>query len=101
VEPLTLAVVAGLVGAVVIVPLAREYADLRQAHRLSRAAALATLALIFPSFAAASALAAPLAERPGLHWLATVTATLVLYSLATRAIAARASAVETAPSRRI
>ena len=44
-------------------------------------------------------LALPLQSRPALQWVATVVGTLAVYSLATRVIAASASAVGTAPSR--
>jgi uncharacterized membrane-anchored protein len=100
-EPVTLAVIGVLFAAVVVAPLAREYADLRNTFGLSRTAAFGTTVLVVPAFAVGSTLALPLADRPAAQWLVAVAATLVLYSLATRAIVARASAAETAPSRRI
>lgn len=86
---------------VLLTPLAREYADLRRSFGLSRIAALATTALVFPAFAVGLTLSLPLQSRPPLQWLATVVATLAVYSLATRALlAARPPAPFTARSRR-
>jgi FtsH-binding integral membrane protein len=92
-------VVITLLAGIVILPLAREYGDLRRSFGLSRAAALATTSLVLPAFAVGLTLALPLQSQPALQWVATVVGTLVVYSLATRAIAASASAVGTAPSR--
>jgi hypothetical protein len=89
-----------LLAAVVLVPLAREYVDLRSRFGLSRAVALATTSLVFPAFAAATTLSLPLAAHPLVQWTATVTMTLFVYSLAARAIASSAFAAGTAPSRR-
>jgi hypothetical protein len=91
--------VIALLAAIIFVPLAREYGDLRRSFGLSRAAALATTSLVLPAFAVGLTLALPLESQPALQWLATVVGTLVVYSLATRAIAASASAAGTAPSR--
>ena len=74
------------IGAVVLVPLAREYAEFRRDWGLGRAGALATTALVLPSLAVGFALALPLAERPGIEWLVTVVATLAVYSAAVRAV---------------
>jgi hypothetical protein len=52
-----------------------------------------------PAFVVGLTLALPLQSRPALQWVATVVGTLAVYSLATRAIAASASAAGTAPSR--
>jgi hypothetical protein len=93
---LTLALLSGIV----LVPLAREYADLRRSFELSRLGAFATTGLVFPAFAVSSALALPLSPHPVAQWLAIVMTTLVIYSLAARAIAASASRAATAPSRR-
>jgi hypothetical protein len=92
-------VVVTLLAGIVLLPLAREYGDLRRSFGLSRTAALATTSLVLPSFGVGLTLALPLQSRPALQWVATVVGTLVVYSLATRAIAASASAVRTAPSR--
>jgi uncharacterized membrane-anchored protein len=89
----------GSLAAVVLVPLAREYVDLR-AHGLARASAVGTVALILPALSVALALALPLADRPAAQWAATVIVAIALYSAATRAILARASSAATAPSRR-
>jgi uncharacterized membrane-anchored protein len=94
-------VVLLLIGVIVMAPLAREYADLRRSFGLSRVGAVATTALVVPAFAVSTVVALPLAAHPVAQWLATVAATLVLYSLAARAIAASASRPATAPSRRI
>lgn len=74
------------IGAVVLVPLVREYAEFRRDWGLGRAGALATTALVLPSLAVGFALALPLAERPGIQWLVTVVATLAVYSAAVRAV---------------
>lgn len=89
----------GTLGAVVLVPLAREYADLRTVG-LARVSALGVIALLFPAFAVSLTLALPFADRPALQWAVTVIVTVALYSAATRAILARASSAATAPSRR-
>jgi hypothetical protein len=75
-------------GAVVLVPLAREYVDFRRRWGVGRAAALATTALLLPSFLLGIALALPLAARPDAQWAATVLVTLLVYSLAVRAVEA-------------
>ena len=85
--------------AVVLAPLALEYADLRRAGGLSRTAALATTALVAPAFAIGLVLSQPLSAQPALHWTAIVTTTLLFYSVAARAIVSSASAAGTAPSR--
>ena len=85
--------------AVVLVPLAREYTDLRAAG-LARVSALGSISLLLPALAVGLALTLPLAARPAAQWGATVIVTVGLYSAATRAILARASSAATAPSRR-
>jgi hypothetical protein len=85
--------------AVVLVPLAREYADFRRAG-LARAGALGVVSLIVPALGVGLALTLPLAGRPTAQWAVTVIVTVVLYSAATRPILARASSAATAPSRR-
>jgi hypothetical protein len=84
---------------VLLLPLAWEYVDLRRAQGLSRGAAFGTTALVVPSFAVGIILTQPLTAEPMLHWVAIVGTTLVVYSVATRAIVSSASAAETAPSR--
>ena len=86
-------------GVVVLVPLAREYADLR-ATGLARVTALGTLSLLLPALGVGLALTLPFTSRPALQWGLTVIVTVALYSAATRAILARASSAATAPSRR-
>jgi uncharacterized membrane-anchored protein len=85
--------------AIVVVPLGREYADLRRSYSLSRLGALATTALVLPAFAVSLMLALPLADFPVAQWVATVGTTFFVYSFATRAIVASAASAETAPSR--
>jgi hypothetical protein len=86
-------------GAIVLVPLAREYTDLRVVG-LARVSALGTLSLLLPALGVGLALTLPFAARPELQWAVTVIVTVALYSAATRAILARASSAATAPSRR-
>jgi hypothetical protein len=83
------------VGAIVLVPLAREYLDFRRSWGLGRAGALATTGLVLPASAVGLALSLPLSSRPALQWAATVVAAVVVYSLAVRTVA---NAVE--PARR-
>ena len=88
-----------MLAAVVLVPLGREYADLRRTFGLGKIGAFATTALVLPSFAVATVLALPLDAHPVAQWVAIVATTFAVYSLATRAIVASASSAETAPSR--
>jgi uncharacterized membrane-anchored protein len=88
-----------VLAAVVLVPLGREYADLRRSYALSRLGALATTAIVLPAFGMSLMLALPLGGFPVAQWLAIVATTFVVYSFATRAIVASASSAETAPSR--
>jgi hypothetical protein len=89
----------GSLVAVVLIPLAREYADLRS-RGLARASAFGTVALILPALSVGLALTLALDARPAAQWAATVIVAVALYSAATRAILARASSAATAPSRR-
>lgn len=75
-------VVAGLV----LVPLAREYADFRRSWGLGRAAALGVTGLVVPATGLGVVAAAPLAGRPWLQWGATVAVALAAYSLSVRAL---------------
>jgi len=75
-------VVAGLV----LVPLAREYADFRRSWGLGRAAALGLTGLVVPAVGIGIAAATPLAARPWLQWGVTVAVALVVYSGAVRAV---------------
>jgi ABC-type spermidine/putrescine transport system permease subunit II len=83
-------ILLAIVGTVVVAPLAREYADLRQAWGLGRLAALATTLLVLPSLGIGLALSLPLAERPTLQWTAAVVLARVVYSLAAAAVRATA-----------
>ena len=91
--------VLGTLGAVVLIPLAREYVDFRAAG-LARTAAVSTTLLLLPALAVGLALALPLAARPAAQWALIVVVTVALYSAAARAILVRASSAATAPSRR-
>lgn len=70
----------------VVVPLAREYADLRRARNLGRGSAALTTLLVVPSVVVGIGAAVPLAEWPYVQWGATVAVTLAIYSLAVRAV---------------
>jgi len=74
--------------AVVVVPLAREYADFRRSWGLGRTAALGLTAVVLPAVGVGIVVATPLAEWPLLQWGATVAAALGVYSLAVRAVEA-------------
>jgi hypothetical protein len=91
--------VLALLAAIVLVPLGREYVDLRRSFGLGRMGAFATTGLVVPAFAVAAVMTQPLATHPPVQWCAIVLATFASYSLATRAIVASASSAETAPSR--
>jgi ABC-type dipeptide/oligopeptide/nickel transport system permease subunit len=91
--------VLALLAAIVLVPLGREYADLRRSFGLGRIGAFATTALVLPSLGVAIVLALPLNAHPVAQWVAIVVTTFAVYSLATRAIVASASSADTAPSR--
>ena len=80
------AVVLGALAAAVLVPLAREYAEFRNGWGLGRLGALLTTALVLPALAVGIAVSLPLASTPGAQWTAAVVVTVVLYSLATRAV---------------
>jgi ABC-type molybdate transport system permease subunit len=86
---------------VLAIPLVREYLDLRRDCGLARLPALATTTLVLPASVAGVALTSPLSSHPAAQWTATVLFALLTYSLAARAIVARASSAATAPSRRI
>jgi hypothetical protein len=88
-----------MLAAIVLVPLGREYLDLRRSFGLGRVGAFATTALVVPAFAVATVMSQPLAAHPRLQWCAIVAATFAVYSFAARAIVASASSAETAPSR--
>jgi hypothetical protein len=88
------------IGALVVVPLAREYLDLRRTRGLSPLGGLVVTALVVPAFGVGFALALPLGDRPGLQWAVTVVTTLTVYSLAVRAIEVlRPSPAAPAPGR--
>jgi hypothetical protein len=84
VDAVGILVVAGLV----LVPLAREYADFRRSWGLGRAAALGVTGLVVPAVGIGIVAAAPLAGRPWLQWGVTVAAALAAYSGAVRAVRA-------------
>ena len=80
--------VSALVAALLIVPLAREYADFRRSWGLGRAAALGVTGLVVPAVGIGIVAAAPLAAWPYAQWGVTVAAALLVYSLAVRAVGA-------------
>jgi hypothetical protein len=75
-------ILLAVVGIVVVAPLAREYADLRQSWGFGRLTALATTLLVLPSLGVGLALSFPLVDRPALQWTAAVVVAMVVYSLA-------------------
>ncbi len=74
-----------VVAAVVLVPLAREYAAFRREWGLGRLGAAATACTLFPALAFGVAASLPLAETPVLQWLAAVVLTAGAYSAVTAA----------------
>jgi len=87
-------ILLAVVGIVVVVPLTREYADLRRTWGFGRLAALATTLLVLPSLGVGLALSLPLANRPTLQWTAAVVMAIVVYSLTAAGV--RATAVRPA-----
>ncbi|HXV58617.1 MAG TPA: hypothetical protein VD704_12180 [Gaiellaceae bacterium] len=81
------AVIAGVL-CVVLVPLVREYAELRRAWGLGPVAATATTLLVLPAVGLGLLVAAPLAAWPLVQWAVTVAIGLGAYSLAVRALEA-------------
>ena len=75
-----------LVAAVVLVPLAREYADFRTTCGLSRVAALATTLLVLPALGVGLAVGARFGASFEIQWAATVAVALAVYSLAAAAV---------------
>ena len=69
-------VASALVAGLVLVPLAREYADFRRSWGLGRAAALGVTGLVVPAVALGVLAATPLAGRPWLQWGVTVAVAL-------------------------
>jgi len=76
------------VACIVLVPLAREYADFRRSWGLGRATALSVTGLVVPAVGVGVAAAAPLAAWPYVQWGVTVAAALLVYSLAVRGVGA-------------
>jgi hypothetical protein len=75
-----------LAGLLVLVPLLKEYADLRRSWGLGRLSALGTTLLVLPSIGVGFALALPLASRPGFQWATTVLVGLLVYSASAAAV---------------
>ena len=73
----------GVVGLLVIVPLTREYADLRRTCGLGRLGALAGSLALLPALALGLAVALRVADAPVLQWAAAVVVTVAAYSAAT------------------
>jgi ABC-type Fe3+ transport system permease subunit len=94
--PTTSLVVVLALAALVLVPLAREYAKIRD-EGLGRLAALATTLLIVPSLAIGLSVSLSLSDHPSVQWMGTVTVTLAAYSLAASAL--RSLAASEAPRR--
>jgi hypothetical protein len=79
------------VGLAVLVPLGREYMDLRRSWRLGRLTAFGTTLLVLPATGVGFALGLPLASRPALQWTTIVLVALLVYSLSAAAVRATAS----------
>jgi hypothetical protein len=86
-----------LLVAAVVVPLAREYAELRRAWGLGRLGALAATSTLFPSLGIGLAVSFPLDGTPAVRWLVAVAVTIATYSLALAAL--RPEAATEAPRR--
>jgi hypothetical protein len=86
-----------LLAAFVVLPLVREYAELRREWGLSRLGALGAATTLFPSLALGLAISLPLEGTPAARWLVAVAVTIATYSLA---LAALRPETATAASRR-
>ena len=75
-----------LAGLAVLVPLLKEYGDLRRSWGLGRLTALGTTLLVLPSIGAGFALSLPLASRPAFQWATTVLVALFVYSASAAAV---------------
>jgi hypothetical protein len=84
-------IVLACIGAVVLVPLVLEYVELRRGFGLGRLGALGTTLLVLPAFGVGVAASQPFGGRPGPQWATVVIVTVVVYSLATRALLRLAS----------
>jgi hypothetical protein len=96
VELAHLVIIAPL-AAVVLLPLAREYADFRNEWGLSRLAALATTLLVLPALAIGLSVSLAFAQEPAVQWTTAVVVTVAAYSLATAAL--RSAAASGSPQR--
>jgi hypothetical protein len=83
--------VIAFVAALVLVPLAREYVDLRRSAGFGRIAALAATLLVLPSLAVGWIASSPLAAHPPIQWSATVVLALLVYSLGVAAVRSAAA----------
>ena len=90
-------IVFGLVAAVVLVPLAREYMEFRSEWGFGRVGALATTLLVLPALVLGLAVSGSLAHDPALQWTMTVAVTVGTYSVATSAL--RSAAASQSPRR--
>ncbi|HSK16015.1 MAG TPA: hypothetical protein VK915_07580 [Gaiellaceae bacterium] len=70
-----------VVGAIVLVPLAREQADFRRSWGRGRAAALGLTALVGPAVGIGLTVALPLVDRPWAQWAVTVAVALAVRSV--------------------
>jgi hypothetical protein len=86
--------ILSLAGILVLVPLGKEYADLRRSWRLGRLSALGTTLLVLPSIGVGFALTLPLASWPALQWATTVLVALVFYSASAAAVRAASGPAE-------
>ena len=86
-----------VIAAAVVVPLVREYADLRRDWGLSRLGALGAACTLFPALGIGLAVSFPLDGTPAARWLVAVVVTIATYSLVLAALKPDAA---TATSRR-
>jgi hypothetical protein len=75
-----------VIAAAIVVPLVREYAELRSAWGVGRLAALAATSTLFPSLGIGLAVAYPFHETPAASWMVTVAVTVATYSAALAAL---------------
>ena len=82
-----------IVALAVLVPLGREYADLRREWGIGRLAALGTAFSLFPALGLGLAVSQPLAAQPVAQWAVTVVVTLLAYALAVAVLRPRLTPV--------
>jgi hypothetical protein len=75
-----------VIAAAVVVPLMREYAELRRTWGVGRLAALGATSTLVPSLGIGLVVSLPLDGTPAARWLVAVAVTIATYSVALSAL---------------